>query len=80
DFMPTPILYFSNVGDGSRVMAKFTLVLRAYITLDYEETSILQGQVNAPAIWSQGLTGLAQNTTWNLSHDVNTGCYTITHA
>ncbi|KAG1813779.1 hypothetical protein EV424DRAFT_1415543 [Suillus variegatus] len=98
DFMPTPVLYFSDVGyvtfpifllqsvhntkfrDGSRVTAKFTPVLRAYITSDYEETSILRGQVDTPAIWSQDLTGLAQNTTWNLSRDANTGRYTITHA
>ncbi|KAG1870503.1 hypothetical protein C8R48DRAFT_85395 [Suillus tomentosus] len=80
DFMPTPVLYFSDVGHGSRVTAKFTPVLQAYITSDYEETSILRGQVDTPAIWSQDLTGLAQNTTWNLSHDANTGRYTITHA
>ncbi|KAG1799899.1 uncharacterized protein HD556DRAFT_1345730 [Suillus plorans] len=80
DFMPTPVLFFSDVGDGSRVTAKFTPVLRAYITSDYEETSILRGQVDTPAIWSQDLTGLAQNTTWNLSRDANTGRYTITHA
>ncbi|KAG1813776.1 hypothetical protein EV424DRAFT_1415529 [Suillus variegatus] len=97
DFIPTPVLYFSDVGyvifpvfllqsvhsikcrEGSHVTAKFTPVLRAYITSDYEETSILRGQVDTPAIWSQDLTGLAQNTTWNLSRDANTGRYTITH-
>ncbi|KAG2149130.1 uncharacterized protein EDB93DRAFT_1250053 [Suillus bovinus] len=80
DFMPTPVLYFSDVGDGSRVTAKYTPVLRAYITADYEETAILRGQVDTPAIWTQDLTGLAQNTTWNLSRDANTGRYSLTHA
>ncbi|KAG2128530.1 uncharacterized protein EDB93DRAFT_1184555 [Suillus bovinus] len=80
DFMPTPVLYFNDVGDGSRVTAKYTPVLRAYITADYEETAILRGQVDTPAIWSQDLTGLAQNTTWNLARDPNTGRYTLTHA
>ncbi|KAG2128018.1 uncharacterized protein EDB93DRAFT_179915 [Suillus bovinus] len=80
DFMPTPVLYFSDVGDGSRVTAKYTPVLRAYITADYEETAILRGQVDTPAIWTQDLTGLAQNTTWNLARDPNTGRYSLTHA
>ncbi|KAG2151227.1 uncharacterized protein EDB93DRAFT_1249423 [Suillus bovinus] len=80
DIMPTPVLYFKDVGDSSRVTAKYTPVLRAYITSDYEETAILRGQVDTPAIWSQDLTALAQNTTWNLARDPNTGRYTITHA
>ncbi|KAG2114157.1 uncharacterized protein F5147DRAFT_17697 [Suillus discolor] len=80
DFTPTPVLFFSDVGDGSHITAKFTPVLRAYITSDYEATSILRGPVGTPAILSQDLTGLAQNTTWNLSHDATTGRYTLTHA
>ncbi|KAG1784798.1 uncharacterized protein HD556DRAFT_1425811 [Suillus plorans] len=80
DFMPTPVLFFSDVADGSHVTAKFTPVLRAYITSDYEATSILRGPVETQAILSQDLTGLAQNTTWNLSHDASTGRYTLTHA
>ncbi|KAG1849840.1 hypothetical protein C8R48DRAFT_676942 [Suillus tomentosus] len=80
DFTPTPVLFFSDVGDGSNVTAKFTPVLRAYITSDYEATSILRGPVDTPAILSQDLTGLPQNTIWNLSHDATTGRYTLTHA
>ncbi|KAG2128527.1 uncharacterized protein EDB93DRAFT_1184528 [Suillus bovinus] len=80
DFMPTPALYFSDVGNNSRVTVKFTPTLRAYVTSDYEETAVLRSQVDTPAIWSQDLTGLAQNTTWNISRDANTGRYTITHA
>ncbi|KAG1829841.1 hypothetical protein EV424DRAFT_1343995 [Suillus variegatus] len=69
DFTPTPVLFFSDVEDGSNVTAKFTPVLRAYITSDYQATSLLRGRVDTPAILSYDLTGLAQNTTFNLSHD-----------
>ncbi|KAG2037021.1 hypothetical protein BDR03DRAFT_1011147 [Suillus americanus] len=80
DFTPTPALYFPDIKDGSQVTAQFTLILRVYITSDYEETSILRGPINTPAIWTQDLTGLATNTIWNLKHDTLTGRYTLTHA
>ncbi|KAG2128528.1 uncharacterized protein EDB93DRAFT_171073 [Suillus bovinus] len=78
--IPTPVLYFSDIGDGSRVKVKFTPVLCAYITSDYKEAAILRGQVDATAIWTQDLTALSQSTTWNLTRDPNTGRYSIAHA
>ncbi|KAG1799883.1 uncharacterized protein HD556DRAFT_73814 [Suillus plorans] len=75
--MSTPVLYLSNIG---RVTAKFTPVLPVYITSDYEETDIVRGQVDTPAMWPQDLTTLAQSTTWNLARDPNTGHYSIDHA
>ncbi|KAG2153758.1 uncharacterized protein EDB93DRAFT_1102562 [Suillus bovinus] len=80
ELIPTPTLFFSDVGDSSRVTAKFTPVLHAYIASDYDENSILRGQIDTPAIWSQDLTALVQNTTWNLTRDPNSGRYTINHA
>ncbi|KAG1812560.1 uncharacterized protein BJ212DRAFT_1483170 [Suillus subaureus] len=80
DFMPTPALYFDEVGDGSQVTAQFTPILRVYITTDYQETAIIRGAIETPAIWSQDLTGLAEHTTWNLKRDVVSGRYTLTHA
>ncbi|KAG2037051.1 hypothetical protein BDR03DRAFT_958400 [Suillus americanus] len=80
DFAPTPALYFHDIGDGSQVTAQFTPILRVYITSDYQETAILRGAINTPAIWTQDLTGLAPNTTWNLKRDTLTGRYTLTHA
>ncbi|KAG1904403.1 uncharacterized protein F5891DRAFT_1275939 [Suillus fuscotomentosus] len=78
--MPTPVLYLSDIGDSSRVTAKFTSVLPIYITSDYEETDIVRGQVDTPAMWMQDLTTLAQSTTWNLARDPTTGRYSIDHA
>lgn len=69
DIMPTPVLYLSDIGDSSRVTAKFTSVLPIYITSDYEETDIVRGQVDTPAMWTQDLTTLAQSTSWNLARD-----------
>ncbi|KAG2113837.1 uncharacterized protein F5147DRAFT_770482 [Suillus discolor] len=80
DIMSTPVFYLSDIGDSSRVTAKFTPVLRVYITSDYEETDIVQDQVDTPAMWTQDLTTLAQSTTLNLARDPNTGRYSIDHA
>ncbi|KAG2140361.1 hypothetical protein BD769DRAFT_1429612 [Suillus cothurnatus] len=65
DFVPTPALYFDDVGDGSQVTAQLTPILRA---------------IETPAIWSQDLTGLAQHTAWNLKRDPSSGRYTLVHA
>ncbi|KAG1864399.1 hypothetical protein F4604DRAFT_2028187 [Suillus subluteus] len=77
DLMPKPALYFNGVGDGSHVTARFTPVLRAYITSDYQETAIIRGAIDTPAIWSQDLAGLAESTTWTLKRDAATGHYTM---
>jgi hypothetical protein len=66
--------------DGSHVTAKFTPVLRAYITSDYQETAIIRGAIDTPAIWSQDLAALSDSTTWNLTRDPATGHYTIEEA
>jgi len=63
--------------DGSHVTARFTPVLRAYITSDYQETAIIRGAIDTPAIWSQDLSGLAESTTWTVKRDPATGHYTI---
>ncbi|KAG1865994.1 hypothetical protein F4604DRAFT_1682985 [Suillus subluteus] len=78
DLMPMPVLYFNEVGshipkrrDESSVKTQFTPILRVYITSDYQETAILQGAIDTPAIWMQDLTVLAKNTTWNLKPSEN---------
>lgn len=80
DLMPKPALYFKDVGDGSHVTAKFTPVLRAYITSDYQETAIIRGAIDTPAIWEQDLAALSDSTIWNLTRDPSTGHYTIEEA
>ncbi|KAG1759462.1 hypothetical protein EDD22DRAFT_141591 [Suillus occidentalis] len=80
DLMPKPALYFTDVGDGSNVTARFTPVLRAYITSDYQETAIIRGAIDTPAIWTQDLAALSQSTTWTLARDPATGRYTMTQS
>ncbi|KAG1864410.1 hypothetical protein F4604DRAFT_1928862 [Suillus subluteus] len=80
DLMPTPALYFNEVGDESIVKAQFTPILHVYITSDYQETAILRGAIDTPAIWTQDLTALAENMTWNLKRDTATGRYTVVQA
>jgi hypothetical protein len=77
DLMPTPALYFNDVGDGSSVKAQFTPILRVYVTSDYQETAILRGAIDTPAIWTQDLAALAESTTWTLKRDMATGHYSI---
>ncbi|KAG1870513.1 hypothetical protein C8R48DRAFT_85691 [Suillus tomentosus] len=77
DLMPQPALYFNGVGDGSHVTARFTPILRAYITSDYQETAIIRGAIDTPVVWSQDLAALAESTTWTLTRDLSNGHYTI---
>ncbi|KAG2153862.1 hypothetical protein DEU56DRAFT_751559 [Suillus clintonianus] len=80
ELMPKPALFFGGVGDGGHVTAQFTPILRVYVTSDYQETAIIRGAIDTPAIWKQNLAGLADSTTWNLNRDLVTGHYTITQA
>ncbi|KAG0695718.1 hypothetical protein DFH29DRAFT_1083255 [Suillus ampliporus] len=78
--MPQPALYFKEVGVSSTVTAAFNPIMRAYITSDYQETAILQGAIDTPAIWEHNLASLSESTTLNLHRDPATGHYTITQA
>ncbi|KAG2755346.1 hypothetical protein P692DRAFT_20827007 [Suillus brevipes Sb2] len=72
--MPTPVLYFSDVGDGSCAEAKFTPKLRAYITTDFVQTAILQRAIDTQCIWEQDLSCLdSEDTTWRLVYDNSHG-------
>lgn len=78
DLMPTPLLYFNGVGDGSCAVAKFIPKIRAYITSDYEQTAILQHAIDGHCIWEQDLSCLdSEDTTWKLTYDEYYG-YRIT--
>ncbi|KAG2356355.1 hypothetical protein BDR07DRAFT_1492025 [Suillus spraguei] len=77
DLMPKPVLCFSDVGDGSHVTARFTPVLRLYVTSGYREIAIIRAAIDTPAIWSQDLTGLDESATWTLRRDAATGHYTL---
>ncbi|KAG1746085.1 hypothetical protein EDB19DRAFT_1894251 [Suillus lakei] len=78
ELMPTPALYFNDVGDGSSALAKFTPKLRAYITSNYQQTAILQSAIDCTHwIWEHDLSCLDENTTWNLTYDKRHG-YKIT--
>ncbi|KAG1843579.1 hypothetical protein DFJ58DRAFT_804207 [Suillus subalutaceus] len=78
--LPTPMLYFNEVGDDSNVTAQFTPTLRAYVTSDYQETEILRGEIQTPMLWEMDLAKLSETTTLNLTRDANTGHYKITKA
>jgi hypothetical protein len=70
--------YSTNRRDNSHVTVKFTPILRAYITSDYRETDIIQSAMDTSAIWTEDLTALSEDTTFNLTRDSNTGHYMLT--
>ncbi|KAG1734295.1 hypothetical protein EDB19DRAFT_1163115 [Suillus lakei] len=80
DFGPRPTLCFKDVGDGSHVTALRTPILRAYITSDYQKTTVLVDSIDTPEIWAQNLDSLAESTTWTLKFNESTRQYTITPA
>ncbi|KAG2055158.1 hypothetical protein BDR06DRAFT_954333 [Suillus hirtellus] len=80
DSMPTPVLYFKEVEDASKIVAEFTPILRAYVTAEYQHTTILQEAIEIPAIWEQNIASLSESTTWNLTRDTATGRYNLTQA
>lgn len=61
-------------------MAEFTPILRAYVTAEYQHTTILQEAIEIPAIWEQNIASLSESTTWNLTRDTATGRYNLTQA
>ncbi|KAG1868498.1 hypothetical protein F4604DRAFT_1956423 [Suillus subluteus] len=75
DSKPKPVLYFKDV---DVVKAKFAPILRAYISSDHQETSVLQGAICTDSIWEQDLTQLPECTTLTLRREPATGHYTIT--
>ncbi|KAG1772972.1 hypothetical protein EV702DRAFT_1132079 [Suillus placidus] len=77
--LPTPMLYFGDVRNGSKVTPQFYPRLRAYVTSGYREAEILRGEIAAPTLWDQNLAALDETTTWNLTWDT-TGRYRITPA
>lgn len=80
DCIPTPVLYFNDVKDGSHVTAQFAPVLRAYVTTACQETEIIRSEIASPVMWSHDLATLAKDTTWNLERNPATGQFAIVKA
>ncbi|KAG1883171.1 hypothetical protein F4604DRAFT_1741156 [Suillus subluteus] len=78
--LPTPMLYYNNVENKSSITPRYDLKLRAYVTSDYTQGQILQGEITAPLLWEADLVELSETTTWNLTWDPLTGRYNITKA
>ncbi|KAG1829021.1 hypothetical protein DFJ58DRAFT_826192 [Suillus subalutaceus] len=80
--LPTPMLYYNNVESKKKVALppRYDLKLRAYVTSDYTEGQILQGEITVPVLWEVDLAELSETTTWNLTWDASAGHYKITKA
>lgn len=76
--LPTPLVYFNNIKDGSKVTPQFSPRLRAYVTSEYKEGEILTGEIATPLLWEQDLAALDEYSVWDLTWDPETRHYNIT--
>lgn len=56
---------------------QFTPILRGYIVADYEENSLIKGQVEFDRSFEQNLADLEDETTWEITYDHSTGATSI---
>jgi hypothetical protein len=55
-----------------------TPILRAYITSEYQEGSIIRTPVISPVLFSEDLSQLDEETTWKITHNAGSGVFKIT--
>ncbi|KAG1794894.1 uncharacterized protein HD556DRAFT_1442681 [Suillus plorans] len=75
---PAPMLFFKEVGNGSKATAQCKPVLRIYVESDYRETEVLVDAIKSTAILEQDLHQLFRNTVFNLERNMLTGRYKLT--
>ncbi|KAI0360515.1 hypothetical protein OH77DRAFT_1516998 [Trametes cingulata] len=67
-----PVLTWKNVGQGMTVTGEFTPVLRAYVTLNYQASEILKGELrNTKPIWEANLASLGPKTKIRIVKDAD---------
>ena len=75
--MPKTALVWRGVGHAQKLNAEFTPILRGYIGTDYQENSLIKGQVETDRLFEQDLAALDDNTTWNITYEPSTGVFSI---
>ncbi|KAG8833292.1 hypothetical protein FRC18_003876 [Serendipita sp. 400] len=80
DADPGIALYFPGVGTDSSVAARFTPVLRGFVTSNYVESEIIRGEIESGEVLHQNLASLADKTVWYLQWDGTTGQYSLVKA
>ncbi|KAG2362075.1 hypothetical protein BDR07DRAFT_1074614 [Suillus spraguei] len=75
--VPKTTLVWSGIGHGHKVDTQFTPILRGYIVADYEENSLIKGQVEFDRSFEQNLADLEDETTWEITYDHSTGATSI---
>ncbi|KIL59794.1 hypothetical protein M378DRAFT_26805 [Amanita muscaria Koide BX008] len=78
--LPHILLVFDEIGSMYNVTAQFNPTLKAYITEDYQENSVLRGAIQTPVVWKQNLAALEETSNWKLERDPVSGQYSITTA
>ncbi|KAG8719080.1 hypothetical protein FRC08_003698 [Ceratobasidium sp. 394] len=72
-----PTLVWTGVGAKSNITAKFTPVITAYVTRQYQASQLLRGAVETDAIWECNLNELNDVTGWNFIEDTASGSFSI---
>ncbi|KAG2034038.1 hypothetical protein BDR03DRAFT_966049 [Suillus americanus] len=74
---PKTTLVWRGVGHGQKLNAEFTPVLRGYIGTNYQENSLIKGQVETDRLFEENLAALDDHTTWVITYDPPTGVLSI---
>ncbi|KAL4077426.1 hypothetical protein J3A83DRAFT_1579712 [Scleroderma citrinum] len=72
-----PLTVFPDVGHGKSVATKFNSKLRAYVTSEYKESSIIRGPVQSPLILDVDILQLGASTVFELKYDSASGKFTL---
>ncbi|KAL4071526.1 hypothetical protein V8B97DRAFT_1917352 [Scleroderma yunnanense] len=72
-----PLTVFPDVGHGKSVATKFNSKLRAYVTSEYKESSIIRGPVQSPLILDVDILQLGASTVFQLKYDSASGQFTL---
>ncbi|KAG8841567.1 hypothetical protein FRB91_004891 [Serendipita sp. 411] len=73
-----PFLIFERVGVSCAAISKFSPILKAYVTRQYQQGEIIHHGIHIPVILHQDLSALKKNTVWVLTRDKLTGKYSLT--
>ncbi|KAG8818914.1 hypothetical protein FRC19_010240 [Serendipita sp. 401] len=73
-----PLVIFERVGVSCAAISKFSPILKAYVTRQYQQGEIIHHGIHIPAILHQDLSALKKNTAWVLTRDKLTGRYSLT--
>ncbi|KAG8777837.1 hypothetical protein FRB91_004885 [Serendipita sp. 411] len=72
-----PLVIFERVGVSCAAISKFSPILKAYVTRQYQQGEIIHHGIHIPAILHQDLSALKKDTAWVFTRAKLTGKYSL---